>query len=54
MTTTESRNYSVDQVAAGFALGATLGLTPLLSLHNLLFLATPIVLRLSIGTFLFA
>jgi len=54
MTATESRDYSVDQMAAGFALGAALGLTPLLSLHNLLFLATPIVLRLPIGTFLFA
>ena len=54
MTTTESRDYSVDQMAAGFVLGAALGLTPLLSLHNLLFLATPIVLRLSVSTFLFA
>ena len=53
MTTTEPRDYSVDQMAAGFALGAALGLTPLLSLHNLLFLAAPIVLRLSITTFLF-
>ena len=54
MTTTESRDYSVDQMAAGFVLGAALGLTPLFSLHNLLFLATPIVLRLSIGTFVLA
>ena len=54
MTTTESRDYSLDQMAAGFALGAALGLTPLLSLHNLLFLAAPLVLRLSISTFLFA
>ena len=54
MTTTESRDYSADQMAVGFVLGAALGLTPLLSLHNLLFLALPIVLRLSISTFLFA
>ncbi len=52
MTTTESRDYSVDQMAAGFALGAALGLTPVLSVHNLLFLAAPVVLRLSITTFL--
>ncbi len=54
MTTTESRDYSADQMAVGFVLGAALGLTPLLSLHNLLFLATPIVLRLSVSTFLLA
>ena len=54
MTATQSRDYSVDQIAAGFAFGTALGLTPLLSLHNLLFLAAPIVLRLSISTFLFA
>ena len=54
MTTTESRDYSVNQMAVGFALGAALGLTPLLSLHNLVFLAAPIMLRLSISTFLMA
>ena len=54
MTATQSRDYSVDQMAAGFVLGTALGLTPLVSLHNLLFLAAPIVLRLSISTFLFA
>ena len=54
MTTTEPRDYSVDQMAVGFALGAALGLTPLLSLHNLVFLAAPIVLRLSLSTFLIA
>ena len=54
MTTTEPRDYSVDQMAVGFALGAALGLTPLLSLHNLVFLAAPIMLRLSISTFLIA
>ena len=54
MTATEPRDYSVDQMAVGFALGAALGLTPLLSLHNLVFLAAPIVLRLSISTFLIA
>ena len=51
MTTTESRDYSANQMAVGFVLGAALGLTPLLSPHNLLFLAAPIVLRLSISTF---
>ena len=30
MTTTEPRDYSVDQMAVGCALGAALGLTPLL------------------------
>ena len=54
MTATQSRYSSVDQMAAGFALGAALGLPPLLSLHNLLFLAALIVLRLSISTVLFA
>ena len=54
MTTTESRDYSADQMALGFALGAALGLTPLLSLHNLVFLAAPIMLRLSLSTFLIA
>ena len=54
MTTTESRDYSVNQMAAGFALGAALGLTPLFSLHNLLLLAVPILLRLSLSTFLLA
>ena len=54
MTTTEIRDYSVNQMAAGFTLGAALGLTPLFSLHNLLLLAAPILLRLSVSTFLLA
>ena len=54
MTTTDPRDYSADQMAFGFALGAALGLTPLLSPHNLVFLAVPIVLRLSLTTFLLA
>ena len=54
MTTTESRDYSVDQMAVGLTLGVALGLTPLVSLHNLVFLAAPIVLRLSLSTFLMA
>jgi len=54
MTTAESRDYSAGQIAAGFVLGAALGLTPLLSVHNLLFLAAALVLRVSISTFLFA
>ena len=52
MNTKQSRDYSVDQMAIGFALGAALGLTPLLSVHNLLFLTASIVLRLSLSTFL--
>ena len=51
MTTAQSRDYSGDQLAAGFALGTALGLTPLFSLHNLFLLAVPIVLRLSFRTF---
>lgn len=37
------------QVAAGVALGAALGLTPLLSLHNLLIVALICVLNVSFG-----
>jgi uncharacterized protein (TIGR03546 family) len=36
------------QVAAGFALGAALGLTPLMSLHNLLVIAAIFLLRVSV------
>ncbi len=36
------------QVAAGVALGAALGLTPLLSLHNLLIVAAIFLLRVSV------
>lgn len=36
------------QVAAGFALGAALGLTPLVSLHNLLIVAVIFLLRVSV------
>ena len=54
MTSKELRDYSVDQMAVGFTLGAALGLTPLVSLHNLVFLAAPIVLRISLSTFLVA
>jgi len=36
------------QVAAGFALGAALGLTPLISLHNLLIIAVIALLNVSI------
>jgi uncharacterized protein (TIGR03546 family) len=37
------------QIAAGFALGAVLGLTPLMSLHNLLALAALALLNVSFG-----
>ena len=40
------------QVAAGIALGAVLGLTPLLNLHNLLAFAIAMVLNLSFPGFL--
>ena len=41
------------QVAVGIALGACLGLTPLLSLHNLLLVGVAMVLRVSLpGVFL--
>lgn len=36
------------QVAAGFALGAALGLTPLLNLHNLVIVALILVFRVSV------
>lgn len=37
------------QVAAGIALGAVFGLTPLVSLHNLIFFALAMVLNVSFG-----
>src|SRR5512145_2419817 len=37
------------QVAAGMALGAVLGLTPLMNVHNLLILAIILVLNVSFG-----
>lgn len=37
------------QVAAGIALGAALGLTPLLNLHNLVILAALVLLNVSFG-----
>jgi hypothetical protein len=52
ITATKSRYHSADQMAAAFVLGAALVLTPLLSEHNLVFLAAPIVLDLSTSTFL--
>ncbi len=52
--TTESSDYSVNQMAVGFTLGAALGLTPLVSLYNLVFLAALIALRLSLSTFTLA
>jgi uncharacterized protein (TIGR03546 family) len=42
------------QVAAGFALGALIGLTPLLSLHNLLMLVALALLNVSFGAGLLA
>ncbi len=40
------------QIAAGFALGAALGLTPILSLHNLVVFALACLLNVSFGGFL--
>jgi uncharacterized protein (TIGR03546 family) len=40
------------QVAAGIALGAALGLTPLLNLHNLVLFALALILNLSLPGFL--
>ncbi len=40
------------QIAAGFALGAALGLTPLMNLHNLVVLALACLLNVSFGGFL--
>jgi uncharacterized protein (TIGR03546 family) len=40
------------QIAAGFALGAALGLTPLVNLHNLLVFAAACLLNVSFGGFL--
>jgi uncharacterized protein (TIGR03546 family) len=39
------------QVAAGFALGAALGLTPLMNLHNLALFALALILNVSMGGF---
>jgi uncharacterized protein (TIGR03546 family) len=40
------------QIAAGFALGAALGLTPLVNIHNLLVFAAACLLNVSFGGFL--
>jgi len=40
------------QIAAGFALGAALGLTPLVNVHNLLVFAAACLLNVSFGAFL--
>jgi uncharacterized protein (TIGR03546 family) len=40
------------QIAAGFALGAALGLTPLMNVHNLLVFAAGFLLNVSFGAFL--
>lgn len=40
------------QIAAGFALGAALGLTPLMNVHNLLVFAAAFLLNVSFGAFL--
>ena len=40
------------QIAAGFALGAALGLTPLVNVHNLVVLALACLLNVSFGAFL--
>ncbi len=40
------------QIAAGFALGAALGLTPLMNLHNLVVLTVACLLNVSFGGFL--
>ena len=40
------------QIAAGFALGAALGLTPLVNVHNLVILALACLLNVSFGAFL--
>jgi uncharacterized protein (TIGR03546 family) len=40
------------QIAAGFALGAALGLTPLVNVHNLVILALACLLNVSFGGFL--
>jgi len=40
------------QIAAGFALGAALGLTPLVNVHNLLVFALACLLNVSFGGFL--
>ena len=37
-----------NQIAAGIAIGAVLGLTPLISLHNLLFIALAVITRVSL------
>ena len=40
------------QIAAGFALGAALGLTPLVNVHNLVIFALACLLNVSFGAFL--
>ena len=40
------------QIAAGFALGAALGLTPIVNVHNLLVFAAALLLNVSFGAFL--
>lgn len=42
------------QIAAGFALGASLGLTPLVNLHNLLVILALAMLNVSFGAGMFA
>ena len=37
-----------NQIAAGIAIGAVLGLTPLISLHNLLLIALAVIMRVSL------
>ncbi len=52
MNTTSTRDYSVRQLAAGVSVGSALGFLPLISLQTLVFLAVPIVFRVSFRTFL--
>src|SRR5512143_1354493 len=40
------------QIAAGFALGTALGLTPIMNVHNLLVFAAALLLNVSFGAFL--
>jgi uncharacterized protein (TIGR03546 family) len=51
MTSKGLRGYTAGQIAAGLALGAALGLTPILSPHNFLFLALASMLAVPIGAF---
>ena len=52
MNTTSTRDYSVRQLAGGVSVGSALGFLPLISLQTLVFLAVPIVFRVSFRTFL--